>query len=169
MTKLSKRCYSSNGRVFFAFLGIGFNQMFWATQGYGNLDVLPWFRIRKWQSWVKDAIRRVLCEIGGLVETFRFWDEYYYEYEIYSIVNSAYAWTSVILAGKHDCRRHSTKSFSENVVVTETSFKVLEVLSFCRREIASHADVLTGSSRNHSSPTWGRNAWRTPKNVCVGG
>ena len=34
-------------------------------------------------------------------------------------------------------------------------------------KIASHADVLTGSSRNHSSPT-GRNAWRTPKNVCVG-
>ena len=34
-------------------------------------------------------------------------------------------------------------------------------------KIASHADVLTGSSRNHSSPT-GRNPWRTPKNVCVG-
>ena len=28
--------------------------------------------------------------------------------------------------------------------------------------LASHADVLKGSS-------WGRNAWRTPKNVCVGG
>ena len=27
--------------------------------------------------------------------------------------------------------------------------------------IASHADVLTGSSRNHSSPTWGRNARRS--------
>ena len=34
-------------------------------------------------------------------------------------------------------------------------------------KIAFHADVLTGSSRNHSSPT-GRNAWRIPKNVCVG-
>ena len=111
---------TSNGSVFFAFLGIGLNQMFWATQGYDNLDVLPWFRTRKWHSWVKDAIRRVLCEIGGLVETFRFWDEYNYEYEILSLLNSACAWTSVILAGKHDCRRHSTKSFSENVVVTET-------------------------------------------------
>ena len=58
--------------------------------------------------------------IGGLVETFRFWDEYNYEYEIFSILNSACAWTSVIFAGKHDYRRHSTKSFSENVVVTET-------------------------------------------------
>ena len=27
-------------------------------------------------------------------------------------------------------------SFSENVVVTETSFKVLEILSFCGREMA---------------------------------
>ena len=68
----------------------------------------------------KMLIRRALCEIGGLVETFRFWDEYNYEYEILSILNSACAWTSVILAGKHDCRRHSTKSFSDNVVVTET-------------------------------------------------
>jgi len=90
--------------------------MLWATEGYDNLDVpLLWFRIR-----VKDAIRRVLSEIGGLVETFRFWDEYNYEYEIFSTLNSAWAWTRVILAGKHDCRRHSTKSFSENVVVTET-------------------------------------------------
>ena len=32
--------------------------------------------------------------------------------------------------GKHDCRRHSTTSFSENVVITEKSEKVLEVLSF---------------------------------------
>ena len=31
---------------------------------------------------------------------------------------------SVILAGKHDCNRHSTTSFSENVLVTETSYLV---------------------------------------------
>ena len=31
--------------------------------------------------------------------------------------------------------------------------------------LASHADVLRGSSR----VKWGRNAWRTPKNVCVVG
>ena len=35
-----------------------------------------------------------------------------------------YAWTSVILGAKHDCRRHSTTSFSENVVVAGTSFKL---------------------------------------------
>ena len=52
-----------------------------------------------------------------LVETFRFWDEYEYEYEIFSILSSARARTSVILAGKHDCRRHSTTSFRESDVV----------------------------------------------------
>ena len=69
---------------------------------------------------------------------FTFWDEYIYhvyEYEIFSILSIACAWTGVILAGKHDCRRHSTMSFSQNVVVTETSYKVLEVLSFCGWEM----------------------------------
>ena len=32
--------------------------------------------------------------------------------------------------------------------------------------LALHADVLRSSSR---VPLWGSNAWRTPKNVCVGG
>ena len=32
------------------------------------------------------------------------------------------------LAGKRDSRRDSTTSFSENVVVEETSYQVLEVL-----------------------------------------
>jgi len=31
------------------------------------------------------------------------------------------------LAGKRDSRRHSTTSFSENVVVEETSYQLLEV------------------------------------------
>ena len=66
------------------------------------------------------------------LESCRFWAEY----GIFSILNSACAWTSVILAGNYDCCRHSTASFSENVVVTETSFKVLEILSFCGREMA---------------------------------
>ena len=42
---------------------------------------------------------------------------------------------TVILAGKRGSRRqnrsHSTKSFRENVVVAESSYKMLEVLSFC--------------------------------------
>ena len=37
--------------------------------------------------------------------------------------STACTWTSVILAGKRVSRRHSTTSFSENFVVTETSFQ----------------------------------------------
>ena len=35
--------------------------------------------------------------------------------------------------------------------------------------VASHADVLRGSSRVLAPRSLDRNAWRTPKNVCVGG
>ena len=34
------------------------------------------------------------------IETFRFWEEYDYEYEIFSMVSSARAWAGVIWAGK---------------------------------------------------------------------
>ena len=37
-------------------------------------------------------------------------------------------------AGKRDSRRHSTTSFSENVVVAEASYEMLDVSSFCHRE-----------------------------------
>ena len=38
--------------------------------------------------------------------------------------------TNVILAGKqYGSRRHSITSFSDNVVVAETSYEMLEVLS----------------------------------------
>ena len=57
-----------------------------------------------------------------------------YEYEIFSILRSARARTSVIWAGKFGSRRHSTTSFSADVVVTKTSYQMLEVLSFCDRE-----------------------------------
>ena len=57
------------------------------------------------------------------IESFRFWDEDDYEYEIFSVLSSTSAWTSIILAGKHDSRSHSTTSFSENVVVAGTSIK----------------------------------------------
>ena len=43
---------------------------------------------------------------------------------------------SVNLAGKHSCRRYSTKSFGKHVVVTETSYKVSEVSLFCGWEMA---------------------------------
>ena len=57
-------------------------------------------------------------------------NEYDDEYEILSVLSSVRAWNSVILAGKRDSRRRSTTSFSENVVVAETSYQMLEVLSF---------------------------------------
>ena len=37
----------------------------------------------------------------------------------------------MILAGKRGSHHHSTMSFSVNVVVAETSYRMLEVLSFC--------------------------------------
>ena len=44
---------------------------------------------------------------------------------------------SVIWVGKRDSRFHPTSSFSENVIVAETSYQTLEVLSFCDRERVS--------------------------------
>ena len=68
------------------------------------------------------------------LETFRFWDEYENQYEIFSIISSVHAWTNAILAGKLGNRRHSTTRFSEIVEVGKTSYQMLEVLSFCNRE-----------------------------------
>ena len=45
--------------------------------------------------------------------------------EIFSILSSTRAWTSVILEGKRDGCRHFTKSFCKNVVLADTSYKVL--------------------------------------------
>ena len=42
------------------------------------------------------------------------------------MLSSARALTSVILAGKRDSRRHSPTSFDENLVVTKTSYQMLE-------------------------------------------
>ena len=63
-------------------------------------------------------------------------NEYDDEFEILSVLSSVRAWNSVILAGKRDRRRRSSPSFSENVVVAETSYQMLEVLSFCDRDKA---------------------------------
>ena len=70
----------------------------------------------------------------SLIETFRFQDEHDKEYEIFSVLRSGRARTNVILAGKRGSCGHSPTSFSENVEVTETSYQMLEVLSFCVRE-----------------------------------
>ena len=39
------------------------------------------------------------------------------------------------MAGKRDSRRRTTTGFSENVVVMETRYQMLEVLSFCKQQI----------------------------------
>ena len=75
------------------------------------------------------------------IESFRFWDEDDYEYQIFSVLSSAFAWASVILAGKRDSLRHSTTSFSENVVVAGICHQILEVWSFCDREGAKRSPV----------------------------
>ena len=51
------------------------------------------------------------------VETFRFYNENDYEYNIFSIINNAREWGSVI-------------------VVAETSYQMLQVLAFCNQESA---------------------------------
>ena len=64
-----------------------------------------------------------------LIESFRFQDEN----EIFPILSSARPRTNAILAGKCDSHRHTT-SFRENVVVTKTSYQLLEILLFNDRE-----------------------------------
>ena len=46
------------------------------------------------------------------IESFRFEDVDHNEYEIFSILSIARAWTSVILAGKQDSRCYSTKDLA---------------------------------------------------------
>ena len=66
------------------------------------------------------------------LETFRFWEEDDYEVEIFSILSSARAWTSVIFAGNVIAVviLLRTGAAAENIVVAETSYQMLEVLSF---------------------------------------
>ena len=52
------------------------------------------------------------------IETFKM--RHNYEYAIFSVMSSARALASVILAGKRDSRRPSTTSFGGSVVVAET-------------------------------------------------
>lgn len=53
---------------------------------------------------------------------------------MFAVLSSACTWTSVILAG--NSRRHSTTGFRENVLVAESSYQVLEVLSLCESKRA---------------------------------
>ena len=52
------------------------------------------------------------------------------------------------MAGKRGSRRHSTTSFSENVVVAGTSYEMLEVLAFCNWERAHATSFNNDNSAN---------------------
>ena len=84
-----------------------------------NLPVKIYTKVRKDDNKVEIIVRPVLilscfcwfcccCCYCLLLESFRFYDEYDYEYEIFSVLFRARAWTRVILAGKRARRRHST-------------------------------------------------------------
>ena len=58
----------------------------------------------------------------SIIESFRFWDEDDFEYEIFSILSTAHEpWTSVILVAKRDSRRNSTKGFKSRSGVNRSS------------------------------------------------
>ena len=74
---------------------------------------------------------------AAFLERFRVKEDDDYEYEIFLILSSACAWTSDILAGNHVIAfAISLRGFSENVLVAETSYQMLEVLQFFHRERA---------------------------------
>ena len=50
------------------------------------------------------------------------------------------------MAAKRGSRRHSTTSFSENVVLAETSYQMLQVLSLCDRERTTVLTFLVNQS-----------------------
>ena len=90
------------------------------------------------------------------IEGFRFWHEDDYEYEIFSLLSSALAWTNVILAGKCDSRRHPTTGVSENVVVAGISYQIVIVLQPGKGETFSNKNNGTNFSGENSTmkPSW---------------
>ena len=64
----------------------------------------------------------------GVTQSFRFEDDNDYEYDIFSVLSSARAEASVILAGKSDSLRHYATGFSEsggNRLLNVRSFIIL--------------------------------------------
>lgn len=74
------------------------------------------------------------ADVPGIILTFRelkiLKDEYDHEYEVFSILRSARARTSVIFAGKCSSRRHFTTSFNTNVVPAITRYLTI-ILRVC--------------------------------------
>ena len=82
--------------------------------------------------------------------THRLFDEDDYEYKIFSILSIAQAWTSVILAGKRDSRRHTTTSFSEEVVVAGISYQMSRSFII----LLSGEGLTSFSINNRTKPFW---------------
>ena len=55
-----------------------------------------------------------------------------------------------IFAGKRGTRHHSATGFSENVLVAETSYQMLEVLSYCKWERAFKISLDKSNRANYS-------------------
>ena len=77
------------------------------------------------------------------IESFGFEDENDYEYEIFATLGIARAWARITLAGKK--RRHSTTSFSVNVVVAE------ELSHVTRFIILRSEEALTSFNKDNSA------------------
>ena len=81
--------------------------------------------------------------VGQTIESFGFEDENDYEYEIFATLGIARAWARITLAGKK--RRHSTTSFSVNVVVAEELSHVTRFL------ILRSEEALTSFNKDNSA------------------
>ena len=75
----------------------------------------------RWPVPFMSGRKAVLNRVTLLRDRFRAQDEEDYENGRERELCSACAWTSVILAGKLDSRRHSTTGFSENAVAAKIS------------------------------------------------
>ena len=92
-------------------------------------EVLPFFTVRIRRQTLTSGL--CVSAVWYIIHICLAHEEDDYQYKIFSVViSSALAWTNVILAGKRDSHRHATTSFSENVVVTGTSYHILEVYNF---------------------------------------
>ena len=93
--------------------------------------------------------------LHGVTQSFRFEDDNNYEYYIFSVLSSAHAGASVILAGKSDSRRHFTTGFSKsggNKLLNVRSFIILQkgegLTSF---SIDNRADIYVKKSKKKIS------------------
>ena len=89
---------------------------------FERLFLISWENIRDCHITMPLSLKTMVVQTKGdqwnkrftTVQVYWFCNEDDYENQIFSILSSAKAWTSVILAGKRDSRRHSKTGFREN-------------------------------------------------------